>query len=125
MTSHDDLASLLDAAREVLRHELQPVLPGDARYPAAMIGNALAIAGRAFAIGRHVEGQQRATLAALYDLKPDPPLDQLERRLARELRLSDPDPEREEHIRAALYARTMARLEISNPDYPRTFSKKT
>jgi hypothetical protein len=122
MTIADDLGSLLDVAREVLRTDLQPALPAPLRYPAAMAANAMAIAARAFAFGAEGEARQRATLAALYDLPPDTPLDQLERRLARELRLTRPDPGREERIRAALLARVLARLEISNPGYPATYS---
>lgn len=121
MTQDDRLASLLSAARDVLRAELQPSLDAGQRYRAAMIASALAIASRALAGGADLAARQRQTLAALYPDASVADLARLERRLARELRQGRLDVEREERVRAVLLARTLARLEITNPDYPSTF----
>jgi hypothetical protein len=121
MSARDRLASLLEIARDVLRAEVQPSLDAGQRYTAAMIGSAMAIAGRALAGGADSEARQHAGLAALYPDSANASLAQLERRLARELRHGRLDVEREEHVRAVLLARTLARLEITNPDYPSGF----
>jgi hypothetical protein len=41
-----ELGQLLMLARELLQNELVPVMPSNARFTAALIANALAIAGR-------------------------------------------------------------------------------
>jgi hypothetical protein len=41
-----DIAELLNLARELLQNELMPAVPSDARFTAALIANALAVAGR-------------------------------------------------------------------------------
>ena len=142
MTDDDRLAGLLSVAREALRAELQPALDSALRYRAAMVANALAIVARRLSLGQGVEARQVQALAALYpdaagpslrgpdaagpSLRgPDaagPSLRGLERRLARELRRGRLDVEREERVRAVLLARTLARLEIANPDYPATMA---
>ena len=132
MTDDDRLAGLLSVAREALRAELQPALDSALRYRAAMVANALAIVARRLSLGQSVEARQIQALAALYPdtagsglRGPDaagPSLRGLERRLARELRRGQLDVEREERVRAVLLARTLAQLEIANPDYPATMA---
>jgi hypothetical protein len=119
--TREDLAGLLDTARDSLRNEVQPAVPPELRYPAAMVANAMAIAARGLAIGGEIEARQRTTLAALYGESRALSLGQLERRLARELRAGGFDQEREERIRAALIACVLARLELSNPEYASTY----
>ncbi|HMR32155.1 MAG TPA: DUF6285 domain-containing protein [Geminicoccaceae bacterium] len=122
MSDDERLASLLSIARESLRGELQPTLEPALRYRAAMVGNALAIAARRLSLGDDCEARQLQALAALYPEAAGSGLRNLERRLARELRRGRLDVEREERVRAVLLARTLARLEISNPDYPSTMT---
>ncbi|MFO1067502.1 MAG: DUF6285 domain-containing protein [Geminicoccaceae bacterium] len=120
MSQLDAMDSLLGIARETLRRDIQPTLPPDQRYLAAMIAHAMAIAARAAAIGADSRERQRLALATLHP--GEAALAALERRLAGELRRTKPSPEREEQIRAVLLARTLARLEVSNPDYPDSFA---
>ena len=122
MTDDDRLAGLLSVARETLRTELQPALDPALRYRAAMVANALAIVARRLSLGQGVEARQIQALAALYPDAAGSGLRGLERRLARELRRGRLDVEREERVRAVLLARTLARLEIANPDYPATMA---
>jgi hypothetical protein len=122
MSTNDRLASLLAVARDTLRSELQPGLDAGQRYTAAMIARAMAIAARALAGGAESEARQRQALAALYPEADGATLVQLERRLARELRQGRLDIGREERVRAVLLARTLARLEMANPDYPASFA---
>jgi hypothetical protein len=121
MSGEQRLADLLDVARLTLRTELQPSLDAEQRYVAAMVGNAMAIATRALASGAENRQRQQTVLAALYPELVQAALPQLERRLARELRQGGLTVDREEQVRAVLLARTLARLEIANPDYPSTF----
>lgn len=122
MSDDDRLAAMLSIAREALRSELQPALDSALRYRAAMVGNALAIAARRLSLGEDCEAKQIQALAALYPDAGGSGLRSLERRLARELRRGRLDLEREERVRAVLLARTLARLEIANPDYPSTIA---
>jgi hypothetical protein len=121
MSGRARLADLLETARETLRRELVPDLAPKLRYRAAMIANAMAIAGRALAVGEDSEARQRAALAGVLEAPPTVPLETLRRQVARELRRGRVAPEREPALRAALRAYALARLEISAPDYPDTF----
>ncbi len=121
MSGEQDVAGLLDVARLVLRTELQPGLDAEKRYVAAMVGNAMAIAARDLAGGAENRRRRQVALAALYPGQGQAALAQLERRLAHELRQGGLGIEREEQVRAVLLARTLARLEIANPDYPTSF----
>ena len=87
-----------------------------------MVANALAIVARRLSLGQGVEARQIQALAALYPDAAGSGLPGLERRLARELRRGRLVVEREERVRAVLLARTLARLEIANPDYPATMA---
>jgi hypothetical protein len=115
-------ASMLEVARDTLRRELTPGLAPELRYRAAMIANAMAIAGRALAVGAESEARQRAALAAFLGAPATTTVEELRRRLARELRQGRVAAEREAALREVLRRCTLARLEISAPDYPATFA---
>ena len=66
MRAENDISALLAAAREVLRTDLMPELAGDARYRAAMIANAMAIALRAAQESGRLELVEENGLAAVY-----------------------------------------------------------
>lgn len=121
MIAAAQLASLLAAAEATLREDIQPHLAAAQRYPAAMVANALRIAARSLAQGADVADAERAALATLYPDDPSADLGELQRRLAAELRVDGVTPEREQRIRAVLRARTLARLALTNPDYPKTY----
>jgi len=123
VTDSDRMAALIGTARQALRDEIQPLLPAEQRYTTAMIANALAIASRTMASGTEIAARMHAALAGLYPDRPDDPSSRLERRLAQELRAGNIEPERERCIRAVLVARTLARLSLTNPDYPKSHSE--
>ena len=56
----DATADLLRVARETLREQVMPTLKSDARYEAAMVGNAVAIAIREIEVGDRVRAEERA-----------------------------------------------------------------
>jgi hypothetical protein len=122
MSEGDRLASMLAVAHDLLRRELRPGLGAEQRYHAAMIAAAMAIAGRALADGAASQARQRAALAAFLDAPETATLPQLRRRLASDLRMGRISAEREAALRATLRACVLARLEVSAPDYPATFS---
>lgn len=81
---------LLDIARSTLLEQLLPALPGELRYPALMIANAMAIAARESRLGTLAEDQERTRLAALVDEAPAA-LPDLRRQLARAIRQGSHD----------------------------------
>lgn len=109
-------ADLLEVARSTLREEVMPHLAPAARYPAAMVANALAIAARELALGPRALAAERELLARLY-ASPNAPLDELRRRFCADLRARRFGPEREREVRTLLAALVHARLAISNPGY--------
>ena len=64
-------ASLLDMARRVLLEDVLAELPEAARYRARMVGNAMAIAGRAINDGGRTREAERSALMALYNEAPE------------------------------------------------------
>lgn len=109
-------ASLLATARDVLRGEITPALPGRLRFPAAMVANAMAIASRELEHGPGNQAELRAFLARLYPEAPDTtPLDDLQHRLCRELRAGRFDRDEDGRLRAVLRGRTRLRLKVSAP----------
>ena len=118
-------AQLLAIARETLLAELRPLLDDDARYTAAMIANAMAIAAREAETG---DAPQRAALARLEQLYDEPAskpggsalrdaLAQRERRLALDIRSGrfDEDDQKSRAMIEHLWESVLARLRISNP----------
>lgn len=86
---HDPKATdLLETARAVLRETILPQLPSSARYEALMVANAMAIAARQVAAGERPVEEAGRRLAAIYGLpaEPEPDPEELERRLAADLR---------------------------------------
>jgi len=116
---------LLTIARNALVAELRPQLGADARYVAAMIANAMAIAAREAAAG---EAPALAGLGRLDRLHGNAPrelhgaalkeaLAAHERRLAADIRAGryDTDDERRRAALAHLRESVEAKLRISNP----------
>jgi hypothetical protein len=108
-------AALLAAARSALRQRVAPALGGgDARYAEAMVANALAIAVRDLELGPTVRERERELLAGFYGA-PEAALDELRRRLCRDLRAGAVEPARAAELRALLEQAADHRLTISNP----------
>lgn len=109
-------ADLLKVARTVLRETVMPQTSAEARYDAAMVANAMAIAVRELELGPRTRSAERALLAGLYDAA-DASLPELRARFCRDLRAGRFGPGREGEIRALLLETVRARLAISNPTY--------
>lgn len=106
---------LLEIARATLLEQLLPALPGELRYPALMIANAMAIAARESRLGAQAEDQEQARLVALVDDAPST-LSDLRRQLARAIRQGSHDaPQTRRTLVETLRQVTVARLAISNP----------
>jgi len=106
---------LLEIARATLLEQLLPALPGELRYPALMIANAMAIAARENRLGAQAEDQEQARLAALVDDAPST-LPDLRRQLARAIRQGSHDaPQTRRTLVETLRQISVARLAISNP----------
>lgn len=106
-----DAHELLDIARSTLLEQLLPALPGELRYPALMIANAMAIAARESRLVALAEDQERTRLAALVDEAPAA-LPDLRRQLARAIRLGSHD--------APQNHRTLVETlrQVTSPDWP-------
>lgn len=115
---------LLAIARETLLAELRPMLSEHARYTAAMVANAMAIAARETEAGERPAREALERLDALYGVPRSTlagdvlahALREHERRLALEIRSGacDEEPRRGAAL-AHLRASVMDRLRISNP----------
>lgn len=106
---------LLEIARATLLEQLLPALPGELRYPALMIANAMAIAARESRLGTQAEDQEQARLAALVDEAPST-LPDMRRQLARAIRQGRHDASQTRRtLIETLRQVTVARLAISNP----------
>ena len=109
---------LLAVARAALRERVMPRLDGEGRYEAAMIANAMAIAIREVELGTSVRAEERELLAGFYGDGPAE-LDELRRRLCRDLRAGSIASARAAELDGPLERRVRARLAISNPEYGR------
>ena len=119
MSHQGATADLLKVARTSLRERVMPQVEAEARYEAAMVANAMAIAIRELEIGPQARAEERALLGIFLG-QPDATLPQLRRRLCRELR-SPPFAEKHAiELRTLLERLVHARLAISNPAYPAT-----
>ena len=118
-------AALLAIARDALNTELRPHLQDEARYVAAMIANAIAIAAREIEVG---DAPARDALERLDRLHGNAPrtlrgaeleaaLAGHQRRLAADIRAGryDGDDERRRALLEHLRADVETRLRISNP----------
>lgn len=111
-----ETADLLKVARTVLRETVMPHTSADARFEAAMVANAMAIAVREIEQGPAVREAEWALLAGLYG-EAGAPHAELRARFCRDLRAQAFGAEREAGIRALLLETVRARLAISNPTY--------
>jgi hypothetical protein len=117
MRAENDISALLAAAREVLRTDLMPELSGDARYRAAMIANAMAIAMRAAKESGRLESVEEIGLAAVYPRRAGEAIDMLRRRLIADIRSGSLDEAGKLLTERLLRPRVRACLTISNPEY--------
>jgi hypothetical protein len=109
-----DAAELLRLARETLLAELLAALPEDKRYAARLVANAMAIAAREIEGGTAAQQAALEALCRLYGVpREGAHLDELSRRLARDIRAGAFDGD--ERVPALLLADIRARLAISNP----------
>jgi hypothetical protein len=112
-------ADLLKVARGSLRERVMPQVEAEARYDAAMVANAMAIAIRELELGPRARAEERGLLGEFMG-EPAASLDQLRRRLCHELRSPSFAAEHAEELRCLLERLVHARLAISNPAYPAT-----
>lgn len=112
-----EVAQLLEAAREALRHEIVGGLQGEQRYLAAMIGNTMAIAARALRDSGRGLAAEEAALRLVLGARQDEDLRDLRQRLVAEIRAGRFDGQADHYLRPALRALVDARLAISNPEY--------
>jgi hypothetical protein len=105
-----ELHELLILARETLQNDLAPSVPANARFTAAMIGNALAIAARMTLDHGSADRAVAAARAALPDF-PD------ERALVAAIRSGALDAASTERTAALAYAAALVRrrLALTNP----------
>jgi hypothetical protein len=113
MLEQPDSANLLATAREVLLKELLPHLPEARKFQARMVANAMAIAAReGTADPAPILSMLRQALTA-----PDAPAEELQRRLAAEIRAGRHDPGTPRHaaVAAALAELVRTRCAVSAP----------
>jgi len=128
MRERPSATELLEVARETLLDEVLDALPGERRYAALMIANAIAIAARETAAGQKPLERELARLCSIYR-EPTPPVssrDVLEREiLAHNLRLAYDIRagrfERQDSERQTVWAHLLetarTKLRESNPRY--------
>ena len=109
-------ADLLKVARATLREAVAPGLGAEARYHAAMVANAMAIAIREVELGPKTRATEHHLLGGFY-ASAETSLPELRARLCQELRIGAVLDERSKELRALLQELVHARLAISNPDY--------
>ena len=106
---------LLEVARQTLLEQLLPALPGELRYPALMIANAMAIVTRENRLQADARCQELALLSVLTGDTGEL-LHEARRQLARDIRQGRHDAAlRQRSLTEALRQVTLARLAISNP----------
>lgn len=116
--------SLLACARQVLKEEILPALPGDKKHALLMVMNALSIAERQLGFGSQPEAEELAALRLLLR-EPGVDLPSGHRLLGQLLRQGAGDPGQAARSRYLSFLRTAARqrLRESNPKaLPREFS---
>ena len=116
MSHLDATAALLEVARDTLREEVAPGLGAEARYHAAMVANAMAIAIRQVELGPSMRTAERRRLGEFYASR-ETTLAELRTRLCRDLRAGAFVDERAGELRTLLQEFVHARLAISNPGY--------
>ncbi|MCS7266705.1 MAG: DUF6285 domain-containing protein [Geminicoccaceae bacterium] len=111
-----DLVDLLETARELFRARLQPAVPAELRFEAAMIANAMAIVARA-AAGRVPGAAETEGLRRLYPEAADAPVETLRRRLVADIRAGRMDAAGSRLAAYVLRPRVSERLALSDPEY--------
>lgn len=101
---------LIELAIETLRTELQPALPADKRYAAAMIANALEIARREI-----IAAEEAALLQLLDHFYEDG--DGTMGQLAADIRKGDVDEKKHPDLRRRLRTHLIAELKVRNPRF--------
>lgn len=119
---------LLETARDLLRDELLPVLPGDKRHGALMIANAMAIALRQLKSGDEPERRELDSLKAILATRQSDlrqangslmqALVDCNRSLCRMIRAGAADSGQfHDQVRSHLLETTRHRVAVSNPRY--------
>jgi hypothetical protein len=110
--------ALLALARDVLLHDLMPLLPQEAHLDARLVANTMAIAEREAMAGEAPEQQILRELESLYGEAGEDAPGPLAR-FARDLRLGafEASEPRERHARDILWRITIARLRQANPRF--------
>jgi hypothetical protein len=113
-----DVNELLMLARELLQQELAPALPANARFTAALIANALAIAARETL-------DHPAADLAIADAREALPEFPDDRELVAAIRSGALDERTPWRVAALAYAAALVhrRLAVTNPAYERTYDE--
>jgi|HubBroStandDraft_2_1064218.scaffolds.fasta_scaffold23063_4 Domain of unknown function (DUF6285) len=108
--------ALLALARDVLLHELMPLLPQEGHLAARLVANSMAIAEREAVAG---EEPAQEILRELEKLYGDGEQGLLLRRLAQDIRAGDFEESQlsERHVREILWLHTITKLRSANPRF--------
>ena len=108
--------ALLSLARDVLLHELMPMLPNEWHLTARLVANSMAIAEREAVAGDEPAQEILRVLEKLYG---DGEQDVLLRRLAQDIRAGDFEESQlsERHVREILWLHTITNLRSANPRF--------
>ena len=109
---------LLALARDVLLHDLMPLLPPEAHLDARRVANSMAIAEREARAGDESEQNILRDLERLYGYA-DNGKSELLARLVHDLRIGafEPSGQRERDVRRILWRLTIAKLRSANPRF--------
>jgi Domain of unknown function (DUF6285) len=108
--------ALLALARDILLHELMPLLPQEGHLAARLVANSMAIAEREAVAG---EEPAQEILRELEKLYGDGEQGLLLRRLAQDIRAGGFDESQlsERHVREILWLHTITKLRSANPRF--------
>jgi len=133
MRDEPDAAVLLAIAQETFQREIVPHLPPESRYTAAMIANAMAIAGREAADNGADAAQELALFEALYGNDSTPAvsgdakerLSAYNRRIVSDIRAGRFDVIGSKLVQAVVSHQINSRLRLSNPRAVRQPQRET
>ena len=108
--------ALLALARDVLLHELMPLLPQEGHLAARLVANSMAIAEREAVAGKEPAQEILRELEKLYG---DGDQGLLLRRFAQDIRAGDFEESElsERHVREILWLHTITKLRSANPRF--------
>ena len=122
MNDTADARDLLDIARSTLLNQVLPHVPGELRYEALMIANAMAIAAREHAAGDRPARDELTRLCDLFGETGHPPHRALEaaiahynRRLAADIRAGRFDDKNRDALLYHLQQTSTDKVAIANP----------